>query len=96
MTTPLHRGENTEISWVETMSPQDGSAALNQTEQAAMDALLQAYNLILDWGLRANSGELTSAVHVIQGFITQHMLQRISPEQWGKWFTAEAQAERRA
>jgi len=61
-------------------------ARLNETEQAAMDDLLAAADTILSWELKANHEELTAAIHVIQGFIVQHMLQRIAPEAWGHWY----------
>lgn len=59
---------------------------LNTEEQAAMDDLLAAMDKILSWDLKSNGVELASAVHVLQGFIIQHMLQRISPETWGHWY----------
>lgn len=66
---------------------------LDADEKEAMDKLLGVMNTITrDWGLlpeeRASNlrVELAGAVHVIQGFIVQHMLQRLAPEQWGVWF----------
>jgi hypothetical protein len=38
-----------------------------------------------DWGMTTNGTELGSAVHVIQGFIVQHMLHRLAPEEWSGW-----------
>lgn len=58
-------------------------AVLNDEEQEAMDNLLACMGIITQkWKLRTNSSELASAVHVLQGFIVQHMLGRIAPEHW--------------
>jgi len=59
---------------------------LDQQEIAAMEYLLSSYKTIKEWGLRANEAELVAAVHVIQNFIVQHMLQRLNPEDWGSWY----------
>lgn len=64
--------------------------ALNEEETEAMDGVLKAYRIIGEtWKLRANEAELTAAVHVIQGFIQQHMLSRLSSA-WGSWWWKEA------
>ena len=62
------------------------SAVLDVEEQAAMNDLLGAYKRICGWGLQSNSGELASAVHVIQGFIVQRMLHRLTPDAWSSWY----------
>jgi predicted nuclease with TOPRIM domain len=60
---------------------------LSDDEQEAMDGLMTAFNIIGNrWKLRSNQHELTSAVHVIQGFIQQHMLHRVAPKKWGDWW----------
>jgi hypothetical protein len=51
-----------------------------------MDALLGVMRTITQtWGMSQNSAELASAVHVLQGFIVQHMLHRLAPEHWSAW-----------
>jgi hypothetical protein len=53
---------------------------LNHEEQQAMDALLGVMGTITrTWDMTSNSNELAAAVHVIQGFIVQHMLHRLNP-----------------
>jgi hypothetical protein len=59
---------------------------LDQEEQAVMDAILAAMEGIKAMGLIANEGELAHHVHGLQGFVIQHMLQRLSPEKWGTWY----------
>lgn len=62
------------------------SPELDAEEQAVMDALLGVMSAIRnDWGMTANASELSAAVHVIQGFVIQHMLHRLAPESWGSW-----------
>lgn len=60
---------------------------LNEEEQAAMDHIIAAMNIIChDWDLAANQGELASAVHKLQHFVIQHALYRVDPEQWNSWY----------
>lgn len=61
-------------------------ALLNESEQTAWNDVVSAMQRIQAWGLATNESELGQAVHVIQGFITQHMLQRIEPDHWGHWY----------
>lgn len=61
-------------------------ASLNEEETAAMNDLLGCYQRIGAWGLVANTEELAHAVHTIQHFIIQHMLGRINPDEWSKWY----------
>lgn len=65
---------------------------LDDEEQAAMDAVNNAMSQIVALGLRANGTELASAIHVLQGFVVQHMLQRREAEHWGNWFDIPATA----
>jgi hypothetical protein len=59
---------------------------LDAEEQETMDALLGVMRTITQtWGMSQNSTELASAVHVLQGFIVQHMLHRLAPEHWSAW-----------
>jgi hypothetical protein len=59
---------------------------LDAEEQATMDSLDSVMRTITQtWGMSENSAELASAVHVIQGFIVQHMLHRLAPEHWNSW-----------
>ena len=61
-------------------------AILNEEEKTALDAIAAAHRSILDLGLKANHQELVAGIHVLQGFVIQHMLQRIEPGHWGRWF----------
>lgn len=63
----------------------DDKSVLNDEERETMLLLDAVIGRIYDWGLRGNQLELIQATHVIQGFIIQHMLQRLSPE-WAKWY----------
>lgn len=60
---------------------------LNDEEEEVMMLLLGVYERIVDWGLGANQYELAAAVHTIQGFIVQHMLNRLAPDAWQDWFS---------
>lgn len=53
-----------------------------------MDHILAAYNGIQAFGdgLSANSQELSSAVHTLQGFVIQRMLSRVDANVWGNWY----------
>ena len=73
------------------MTSESSPPALNEREQACMDKILAAMESILQLDgtvstLRANSGELASAVHVLQQFPVQHMLHRLDPENWSNWW----------
>lgn len=59
----------------------------SEEEVAAMKKLGEVHKQILDWGLLSNQNELVQAIHVIQGFVVQHTLQRVSPEEYGRWYT---------
>jgi len=64
---------------------------LDAEEREAMDHLLAFMGIVVNrWKLRANHGELAPAIHVLQGFVTQHMLARQSPEHWGDWWEPNA------
>lgn len=70
---------------------------LDDEEQEAMDHLLAFMNIVTNrWGLAVNTGELASGVHVCQGFITQHMLHRLAPDNWSDWYKAPATTEEEA
>lgn len=60
--------------------------SLDDEEVAVMQDLFSCCTKIMAWGLRANQDELFHAVHVIQGFIIQHMLQRLNPAEWAEWY----------
>jgi hypothetical protein len=64
----------------------DARPVLDAEEQAAMDGLLDVMSTITQkWGMSQNGAELGAAIHVIQGFIVQHMLHRLAPEEWSAW-----------
>ena len=64
------------------------AAVLDEAEQAAMDDLLAFMAKMTALGLKANQGEMVAAIHVLQGFLVQHMLERLAPEAWSSWFEA--------
>lgn len=59
---------------------------LDPEEREMMDLLLAFTRGLEGWGLRANQAEMTAAVHVLQGFVVHHMLQRIAPQAWSGWY----------
>jgi len=59
---------------------------LDPEEREMMDLLLSFTRRLDDWGLKANQSEMTAAIHVLQGFVVQHMLQRIAPQAWSGWY----------
>jgi hypothetical protein len=73
------------------MTSQRDSAApvLDAEEQEAMDHLLAFMGVLNRWGLEVNSGEMASAIHVLQGFVTQHMVRRLAPDHWSSWYSTQ-------
>jgi hypothetical protein len=76
---------------------------LDAEERAVMHHIGAAMGGILDMGLKTQADgvsnlslELCAAVHVLQGFVVQHMLQRLAPAEWGSWYDDEALAEQEA
>lgn len=65
------------------------SATLNDAERRALDAILAAGDAVLALGLEANKHEFYMHIHGLQGFVVQHMLHRIEPNQWNAWFNDE-------
>jgi hypothetical protein len=61
---------------------------LDPEERETMDLLLAFMRQLDDWGLRVNQGEMTAAIHVLQSFVVQHMLERIAPQAWASWYGA--------
>lgn len=70
---------------------------MTEYEQAAMDAIAKAMLAVMNVGddkLVANQGELLAAIHVLQSFVSQHMLHRQDPDNWSAWYRlAEAKEE---
>lgn len=64
--------------------------SFNDAEQAIADQILAVMKAIQDLGLRANEYELVVAVHGLQAFVIQHMLQRLNPGEFGNWYEASA------
>lgn len=60
--------------------------SLDAEEAEAMRLLSEFMAVLKGWGLKANHHEMTAAIHVLQGFITQHMLHRESPDEWSSWY----------
>lgn len=73
-----------------TLLERGGKPVLSDDERAVMDHIGAAMQGILDLGLTDTSTnlrvELAAAVHVLQTFVVQHMLQRVAPGDWGQWF----------
>ena len=60
---------------------------LSEHGERASGLLLKFQEIVTsDWGLRANSAEFYGAIHTLQSFIVQHMLQRQEPEYWASWY----------
>lgn len=62
---------------------------LDEAEEAALEKVNAAFNAVL----RIDGDELTNArtevvaaVHVLQGTVIQHALQRIDPENFSAWY----------
>lgn len=80
---PVADDRQGEIGWV----------SLNDEEREAMRGLLRFMAVVRVWGLLANGGELIGAVHVLQGFIVQHMLRRLGGDRWSLWFADQRDVE---
>lgn len=65
---------------------------LTPSEKITMDAILKAMAEVEKMGgeephgLQANHTELVQAIHVLQGFVKQHVLHRIRPNEWANWY----------
>lgn len=66
---------------------------MDAEETAAMEHLFAFMRQIKEWGLRYNTAELTGAIHVLQGFLVQHMLGRLDPR-WSNWYADREDVER--
>lgn len=63
---------------------------LDPDEREAMDHLLAFMEIVSKrWQLRVNHPEMGAAIHVLQGFVIQHMLVRVEPDAWGDWWRSE-------
>lgn len=66
------------------------SEVFSESELECNKHILAAMDIILrDWKLHENSNlsyELCLHVHGLQGFVLQHMLQRVSPGTGGEWY----------
>ena len=62
----------------------------NDEEAVASELLLQFQQIVTgDWSLRVHDSEFHGALHILQSFIVQHMLQRQEPEHWAIWYDEE-------
>ena len=59
---------------------------LTPEERRAMDATVEVLDALHDMGVKYNLDELTAAIHVLQGFVKQHVLNRLDPAYWSDWF----------
>lgn len=67
---------------------------LTSEEQEADNLILEAFAAIKNMGndkLRYNNEELAEAIHVLQSFVKQHVLHRLDPEWYGKWWYTDAE-----
>ena len=62
-------------------------------EQKANSALIEAMQIIIhDWNLyEGNRSEVAAAIHTIQLFIIQHMLQRVGANGFNPWYGRDAE-----
>jgi len=67
----------------------EDAVSLSREEQKAMNHLIEFSKVVKGWGLSANQQEMTQALHVLQGFIVQHMLYRLNPAGWSDWYRGE-------
>jgi hypothetical protein len=62
----------------------------SREEDEALTMLGDFHKLVFEtWRLKKGNNlevEFSSALHVLQGFVIQHMLQREEPEEWGEWY----------
>lgn len=58
----------------------------SKEEQEVADHIIAAYKGILKLGLKHNIAELEHGVHIMQMFVTHHMLQRTEPKYWAAWY----------
>ena len=70
-------------------APELAPPVLDEREAELLRKLDEVMGGIKDWGLVANHDELGAAVHVLQGFIIQHMLHRVAPEHWNSWYASQ-------
>jgi hypothetical protein len=69
---------------------EDRSPVLNVEEQKAMTCLYDFMQIVnVAWALDTNKGELAAAVHVLQGFVIQHMLRRLASAHWSAWYASQ-------
>ena len=59
---------------------------MDEREKDAMRKIGDVHQAILGLGLQVNQQELVCAIHVLQGFVIQRMLQRINPEEFAGWW----------
>lgn len=69
------------------------SVTLEGDESEAMEAVNRAAGIIFGWRPRGNQTELSTAVHTLQGFIVQHMLARLNPDDWTPWYETQQPEE---
>lgn len=59
---------------------------MTHEEEDVMAHINAAYAGILGLGLDYNEDELAQAIHVLQGFLKQRVLNRIYGDGWADWF----------
>lgn len=64
---------------------------LNREEEQAMDHLLGYMTIVShDWKLHEpQKAEMAAGVHVLQGYIVQHMMRRLAPGSWSSWYETQ-------
>ena len=65
------------------------SEIMTDEEQEAYDSILTAFRKIKGLGpegLQYNHAELTQAVHTMQMFVHQHVLNRLEPNYFSAWY----------
>jgi hypothetical protein len=60
---------------------------LTEREKRASEAILDAiYDMDPRGRLTYNTDEVVQAIHVLQSFLKQHVLNRQDPENWSDWW----------
>jgi hypothetical protein len=77
------------IRKAEVLLTSEDAVSLDSEEQKAMNHLIAFAEVVKGWGLSANQQEMTQGLHVLQGFIVQHMLYRLNPAGWSDWYRGE-------
>jgi hypothetical protein len=72
------------------MTQQKLDSLFSVREQKAWDTIIEAMVAIQEMDERGrlafNTDELATSIHVLQGFVKQHILWRLDPEEFSDWW----------